>query len=806
MTNFKLLLTKLILLFSFAILFSPVFSFAKNIANENDTIGMIPIVIEAESGNLGSEYYIGQDGDIIYIAPTKSHVINSPRDTSIVATYEVTFADTGYYNLFARIYVGSGEYDDDSYFAGKEFGEREVTNSADWVIVNGLATAGFSEPDGIVDEKGAEGSEVWKWVNVTKNFFPGDSTEKAFYVESDTLTKTFQIGSREDGLFIDKLAFGKYDLYYTVNDLDSLLPGSNEWPGDSTIFYPGPPIADDSPKFLGNLMAINDEDNFSKIWNQITPENEGKWASVGTSPDSTKWNWGGVDNLYNYAKSHNMKFKFHTLIWGGQQPSWINDLDPEKQLMYIETWVRHVGQRYPDIDLIDVVNEALPGHNPPDGQNGRANYKEALGGNGETGWDWVIKSFELARKYLPNAKLLINDYGIVDNVNATTQYIEVIQLLKERGLIDGIGIQSHRFSIQNASVETMKNNLDRMAATGLPIYSSEMDMGDDDDEAPFDDQLQLENYQKVFPVFWEHQSVAGVTIWGYKGNVWQKTCHLVNEDGSWRPALKWLAQYIEDTPVEINLVKVSESYFEPECGIVGDNWNIISDNEATNNHYVTAKDGFYSRNEAPTEEEAHIVIPISVDTTGKYLIHARVKCPSGTSNSFWVKIDDGDFQLIDGLTSTDWGWVTMLNVELEEGEHTISISYRERNALLDKLCISNSILPPSGMGAEAINTCELPITGVNNIKEVEFVYNYPNPFNSSTTISFGIPETSKVSLKVFDIYGREVATLVNETLRQGVYDIDWDAKSSNNSRLVNGAYFYRLVYGNSVITKKMLSK
>ncbi len=66
-----------------------------------------------------------------------------------------------------------------------------------------------------------------------------------------------------------------------------------------------------------------------------------------------------------------------------------------------------VGQRYPEIDMIDVVNEPLNGHNPPDGGSGRANYKNALGGNGATGWDWVIRAFTLARQYLPNAKLII---------------------------------------------------------------------------------------------------------------------------------------------------------------------------------------------------------------------------------------------------------------------------------------------------------------------------------------------------------------------------------------------------------------
>ena len=105
-----------------------------------------------------------------------------------------------------------------------------------------------------------------------------------------------------------------------------------------------------------------------------------------------------------------------------------------------------------------------------------ANYKNALGGKGVTGWDWVIKSFELARKYIPNAKLLINDYGIINDNSATTSYIQIINLLKDRGLIDGIGVQGHRFALESANTTTLKNNLDRLAATGLPIYISEFDL------------------------------------------------------------------------------------------------------------------------------------------------------------------------------------------------------------------------------------------------------------------------------------------------------------------------------------------
>lgn len=76
---------------------------------------------------------------------------------------------------------------------------------------------------------------------------------------------------------------------------------------------------------------------------------------------------------------------------------------------------------------------------------------------------------------------------------------------------------------------------------------------------------------------------------------------------------------------------------------------------------------------------------------------------------------------------------------------------------------------------------------------------YPNPFNPSTIISYEVPKQSNVLLKVYDILGNEVATLVNEEKSAGSYQIIFDA-----SALSNGVYFYRLQAGNFVETKKMI--
>jgi hypothetical protein len=85
--------------------------------------------------------------------------------------------------------------------------------------------------------------------------------------------------------------------------------------------------------------------------------------------------------------------------------------------------------------------------------------------------------------------------------------------------------------------------------------------------------------------------------------------------------------------------------------------------------------------------------------------------------------------------------------------------------------------------------------------------NYPNPFNPTSTISYQIPVASKVSLKIFDILGKEIATLVDEEQHEGTYSVTFDATSNHQlttSILPSGVYFYQLRAGNFVQTKKFV--
>ncbi len=105
------------------------------------------------------------------------------------------------------------------------------------------------------------------------------------------------------------------------------------------------------------------------------------------------------------------------------------------------------------------------------------------------------------------------------------------------------------------------------------------------------------------------------------------------------------------------------------------------------------------------------------------------------------------------------------------------------------------------------------IVEVENLPDMSFLLsqNYPNPFNPGTKIKFSIKESQNsvnglvyVSLKVYDILGEKVATLVNKELHAGNYEIEFNAETHSNSTLPSGIYFYTLNAGTFVQTKKMI--
>ncbi|WP_437825603.1 endo-1,4-beta-xylanase [Sorangium sp. So ce1153] len=282
-------------------------------------------------------------------------------------------------------------------------------------------------------------------------------------------------------------------------------------------------------KFVGNITTGGTvRSDLARYWNQLSPENEGKWGSV--EPTRDVMNWAGMDRVRNYARENGIPYKGHTLVWGAQQPGWIGGLSQSEQRAEVEEWIQAFCQRYPDVAIIDVVNEPPPHTTPA--------YMNALGGAGSSGYDWIVQAFKWARQYCPNAKLLLNDYNNIEYSGDNQNTINIVNRIRAAGApIDGIGAQAHAaFSMPTS---TVKGFLDRLAATGLPVYITEYDI------ALANDTQQLNVMQSQFPMFYEHPSVRGVTLWGYiTGQTWVANTGLMSSSGQMRPAMSWLMNYL----------------------------------------------------------------------------------------------------------------------------------------------------------------------------------------------------------------------------------------------------------------------
>jgi GH35 family endo-1,4-beta-xylanase len=298
-------------------------------------------------------------------------------------------------------------------------------------------------------------------------------------------------------------------------------------------------------KYLGNIVQNYIRSDFDDYWNAITLENACKWGSVEGIRDVM--NWTVSDRAYNYAVSNHLVFRYHVLVWGSQYPSWIEQLEPAEFQAEVEEYMAAVADRYPLMDQVEVLNENMYINtwNHQEHASGTPYFREGLGGPGETGYDWAIWLFRKARQYFPNTKLVLNDFELETNTAGRNEILDLVKVLRDSGLIDGLGTQAHYFNVDGISASNLQTALDAMVQSGLPIYVTEMDMrGSSQNEA-----TQLASYQRVFPVYWKHPTVAGITLWGYvEGSTWVANTGILNEDGSERSAMTWLKSYMAGQP------------------------------------------------------------------------------------------------------------------------------------------------------------------------------------------------------------------------------------------------------------------
>jgi endo-1,4-beta-xylanase len=244
------------------------------------------------------------------------------------------------------------------------------------------------------------------------------------------------------------------------------------------------------------------------------------------------FNWSALDTEYQYTQSHNIIFKQHNFIWGSQQPSWVASLSASAAQTAVQTWMTTFCSRYPNVKLIDVVNEPPPHTTPP--------YSNLIGGAGSSGYDWIVNAFKWARKACPNATLLMNDYNTIEYQTDHDHFISIVQAIKAAGApIDAVGAQGH--AAYNIATNTVQGFIDDLASkTALPVYITEYDIN------LANDTQQQQVMQSQFTMFWNDANVKGITLWGYiEGATWQTNTGLMASTGTKRPAMTWLVNFLQ---------------------------------------------------------------------------------------------------------------------------------------------------------------------------------------------------------------------------------------------------------------------
>ena len=346
----------------------------------------------------------------------------------------------------------------------------------------------------------------------------------------------------------------------------------------STIIFAGfvsaafAALADGGAKFVGNITTSGQiRSDMGTYWNQITPENGCKWGSIHSlsngNSGTSKFAWDNYDKCegaYKWAKEKpgERHFKFHALVWGSQYPNFLckkknPGITVELTKQYITEWFDAVAAKFPDLEYIDVVNEAIwagdnyhsgygkpaagaEGRSTDDTECGGSYIIEALGGdrvvNGKHQYDFITTAFKMARERWPKAVLIYNDYNTLSwQMNEGIELVQTI--LKNGAPVDAYGQQAHDCKgMSKADFESKMTTIHQK--TGLPLLVSEYDIGEADDNK------QKNDYANQIPFMWETPWVAGITIWGYiNGATWAANTGIIEKDGRKRAAMTWLEDY-----------------------------------------------------------------------------------------------------------------------------------------------------------------------------------------------------------------------------------------------------------------------
>jgi len=278
-----------------------------------------------------------------------------------------------------------------------------------------------------------------------------------------------------------------------------------------------------------NLHIAANRKLLTAQFNSFTCENDMKpmyFLSDENTKDPAKYNLAPALTFENatpyldFAKESGMPMRGHTLVWHNQTPKWFfhkdyneNEAlaDRETMLARLESYIHgvldFVQTNYPGVIYAwDVVNEAID-----EGDFRKSLWLETVGR------DFVEKAFEFARKYAdPSVALFYNDYETAQEWKRDLIIQEILKPLIEKGLIDGMGMQSHLI-MDHPTMEAYRTALEMYGALGLQVQITELDLHNADPSEESMHKLAM-RYQELFRILAEAKktgkaNITSVTFW-----------------------------------------------------------------------------------------------------------------------------------------------------------------------------------------------------------------------------------------------------------------------------------------------------
>lgn len=245
----------------------------------------------------------------------------------------------------------------------------------------------------------------------------------------------------------------------------------------------------------------------TREFNALTPENALKWYTVQPSPGV--WDFGPGDAVVGFAHANGMAVRGHTLVWAQDTytPAWVRAIgDADELRARVEEQIRTVMERYRGtVHRWDVVNEPLAtgGTTPSDSV-----FQRVLGP------DWVADAFRHAHAVDPDAELWLNEFGTDQLPAKHVALVDLVTELLDDGVpLHGVGIQTHRFSVDGPDPATFEQQLRDFTDLGLEVAVTELDVATSPtDPAAFE--RQADAYRTVVQACVAVPGCDEVTTWG----------------------------------------------------------------------------------------------------------------------------------------------------------------------------------------------------------------------------------------------------------------------------------------------------